>query len=85
MQTISMKDLKNIDEIERLCKKENGPIFVSKNDKRCLVLMDIDYYENNLRGISEAKMIAEGLEDVVSNNVEDGDMAIFGIKAKYGI
>ena len=80
-----MCDLKDTVEIERLCKEENGPVFVTKNGYGRLVVMDIDYYENSLKKISEANMIAEGLEDLVSNNVEDGDRAISDIKIKYGI
>ncbi len=85
MRIIPMCDLKDTVEIERLCKEENGPVFVTKNGYGRLVVMDIDYYENSLKKISEANMIAEGLEDLVSNNVEDGDRAISDIKIKYGI
>ena len=85
MRIIPMRDLKDTVEIERLCKEENGPVFITKNGYGRLVVMDIDYYENSLKKISEANMIAEGLEDLVSNNVEDGDRAISDIKIKYGI
>ena len=85
MQIIPMRDLKDTVKIERLCKEENGPVFVTKNGYGRLVVMDIDYYENSLKKISKANMIAEGLEDLVSNNVEDGDIAISDIKIKYGI
>lgn len=82
MRIIPMRDLKDTVEIERLCKEENGPVFITKNGYGRLVVMDIDYYENSLKKISEANMIAEGLEDLVSNNVEDGDRAISDIKIK---
>ena len=85
MQIIPMRDLKDTVEIERLCKEENGPVFITKNGYGRLVVMDIDYYENNLRDIFEVKNIIEGLEDVKTGNVEDGDTAISDIKAKYGI
>ena len=85
MQIIPMRDLKDTVKIERLCKEENGPVFITKNGYGRLVVMDIDYYENNLRDIFEVKNIIEGLEDVKTGNVEDGDIAISDIKVKYGI
>ena len=85
MQIIPMRDLKDTVKIERLCKEENGPVFITKNGYGRLVVMDIDYYENSLKKISKANMIAEGLEDLVFNNAEDGDRAVSDIKIKYGI
>ena len=85
MQIIPMRDLKDTVKIERLCKEENGPVFITKNGYGRLVVMDIDYYENNLRDIFEVKNIIECLEDVKTGNVEDGDTAISDIKVKYGI
>ena len=80
-----MRDLKNTVEVERLCAEENGPVFVTKNGYGRLVVMDIDYYEKNMRKMYEAKMILEGLEDEKSGNTVDGDIAISNIRSKYGI
>ena len=41
MKIIPMRDLKNTVEVERQCKEEQGPIFVTKNGYGRLVVMDI--------------------------------------------
>ena len=85
MQIIPMRDLKNTVEVERLCAKENGPVFVTKNGYGRLVVMDIEYYERTMQKLFEAKLISEGLEDVKAGRTVDGDEAIRAIREKYGI
>ena len=85
MQIIPMRDLKNTVEVERRCSEENGPVFVTKNGYGRLVVMDIDYYERTMRKMYEATTILDGLEDVRSENIIDGDNAISNIRSKYGI
>lgn len=85
MQIIPMRDLKNTVEIERLCAEENGPVFVTKNGYGRLVVMDIEYFEKTMQKMYEAKAIKEGLDDVASGTMLDGDEAIKGIRGKYGI
>ena len=63
MQIIPMRDLKNTVEIERLCKEENGPVFVTKNGYGRLVVMDIEYYERTVRKLYEAGVYEEKLYD----------------------
>ena len=55
MTIIPMRDLKNTVEIERRCKEEKGPVFVTKNGYGKLVVMDIEYYEQTMRKIYETK------------------------------
>lgn len=85
MKIIPMHDLKNTAEVERLCAEENGPVFVTKNGCGRLVVMDIDFYDKTMRKINEAKTILDGLKDVKSENIVDGDAAISNIMSKYGI
>lgn len=82
MQIIPMRELKNTVEVERRCKEENGPVFVTKNGYGKLVVMDIDYYEKTMRKMYEAKTILDGLKDVKSGNTIDGDTAISNIRSK---
>ena len=51
MKIIPMRDLKNTVEVERQCKEEQGPIFVTKNGYGRLVVMDIEYYESTIQKI----------------------------------
>lgn len=85
MQIIPIRDLKNTVDIEKRCAKENGPVFVTKNGYGCLVVMNIEYFEKTMNMMYEAKVINEGLEDVKSNNVQDGEKLISNIRTKYGI
>lgn len=85
MTIIPMRDLKNTVEIEKKCAETNGPVFVTKNGYGRLVVMDIEYYEQVMRKIYEAKQLSEGLTDIESGKVVDGDTVKQRMTAKYGI
>ena len=85
MTIIPMRDLKDTVEIERRCTEEKGPVFVTKNGYGKLVVMDIEYYEQTMRKIYEAKQINEGLSDLVNGKTVDGDAVKQMLAAKYGI
>lgn len=85
MTIIPMRDLKNTVEIEKKCAETNGPVFVTKNGYGRLVVMDIEYYEQVMRKIYEAKQLSEGLADIESGKVVDGDTVKQSMTAKYGI
>ena len=73
MTIIPIRDLKNTVEIERRCMEEKGPVFVTKNGYGKLVVMDIEYYEQTMRKVYEAKQINEGLSDLANGKTVDGD------------
>lgn len=85
MQIIPIRDLKDTVEIERLCAKENGPVFVTKNGYGRLVVMDIDYYQDLMDQIHEASVILEGLKDVQNNNLVDGKQTLDDLKEKHNV
>lgn len=85
MTIIPMRDLKDTVEIERRCMEEKGPVFVTKNGYGKLVVMDIEYYEQIMRRIYEAKQINEGLSDLANGKTVDGDEVKQKLAAKYGI
>mgnify|MGYP004456329711 FL=1 len=85
MTIIPMRDLKNTVEIEKKCAETNGPVFVTKNGYGRLVVMDIEYYEQVMRKIYEAKQLSEGLTDIESGKVVDGDTVKQRMTEKYGI
>ena len=85
MTIIPMRDLKDTVEIERRCMEEKGPVFVTKNGYGKLVVMDIEYYEQTMRRIYEAKQINEGLSDLANGKTVDGDEVKQKLVAKYGI
>ena len=85
MKIIPMRDLKNTVEVERQCKEEQGPIFVTKNGYGRLVVMDIEYYESTIQKMEEARLLIEALEDVEERRVLDGKEALLKLREKYGI
>ena len=86
MQIIPMRDLKNTVEIERKCKESHEPIFVTKNGYGSLVVMDIDYYDETLRKIDEARFVNQGIiKDYEEGHVYDGPSTLKQIKDKYGL
>ena len=85
MKIIPMRDLKNTVEVERQCKEEQGPIFVTKNGYGRLVVMDIEYYESTIQKMEEARLLIEALEDVEKGRVLDGKEALLKLREKYGI
>ena len=54
-----MNDLENTTEIECLCAKANGPVFVTKNGNKKLVVMNINYYKETIGKMYESKMISD--------------------------
>ena len=85
MKIIPMRDLKNTVEVERQCKEEQRPIFVTKNGYGRLVVMDIEYYESTIQKMEEARLLIEALEDVEEGRVLDGKEALLKLREKYGI
>lgn len=85
MIIMPMRDLKDTVEVERRCSEANGPVFVTKNGYGRLVVMDIDYYEQTMRKIYEAKQINEGIADIENGRVIDGDTVKQRMTSKYGI
>lgn len=85
MQIIPMRDLKNTVEIERRCAEENGPVYVTKNGYGRLVVMDIEYYEKTMQKMYEAKAVMEGIQDMKSGRIQDGDAVISSVRSRYGI
>ena len=85
MKIIPMRDLKNTVEVERQCKEEQGPIFVTKNGYGRLVVMDIEYFESTIQKMEEARLLIEALEDVEEGRVLDGKEALLKLREKYGI
>ena len=85
MTIIPMRDLKDTVEIERKCREADGPVFVTKNGYGKLVVMSIDHYEKLIGELREAKAVNEGLKDIASGNIVDGDAVKTHISDKYGL
>lgn len=85
MTIIPMRDLKDTVQIEKRCEEANGPVFVTKNGYGRLVVMDIEYYEKTIGKMYEAQLINQGLNDIKTGKVVDGDNVRQRMKEKYGL
>ncbi len=85
MTIIPMRDLKDTVAIEKRCAEAGGPVFVTKNGYGRLVVMDIEYYEQTMSKIYEAKLVNDGLSDLESSKIVDGDTVRARMAEKYGI
>ena len=80
-----MRDMKDTVEVERRCREENGPVFVTKNGYGKLVVMDIKYYEELMKKLYEAKIVNEGLIDIDKGKVIDGVAVKENLVKKYDL
>ena len=80
-----MRDLKDTVEVERRCLEEKGPVFVTKNGYGKLVVMDINYYEEMMSKVYEAKAVNEGLADVEAEKIVSGDKVKDKLAKKYAL
>ena len=85
MQIIPMRDLKNTAEIERRCRESHEPVFVTKNGYGRLVVMDIDYYDETMWKMEEARMLNSAIKSYEEEKVYDGKTVINKIREKYGL
>ena len=84
MTIVPIKDLKNTVKIEKLCAKENGPVFITKNGYGKLVVMDISFYEEVMNQVIETKEINKGIDDLNNGKVLEGNLVMEKMKEKYG-
>ncbi len=85
MQIIPMRDLKNTVEIERRCRESHEPVFVTKNGYGRLVVMDIDYYDETMRKVEEARLINAAIKSYEEGQVYDGKTVLQEIREKHGL
>ena len=85
MQIIPIRELKDTVSIEKRYAEANEPVFVTKNGYGRLVVMDIEYFERVFQKIYEAKVVNNGLEDVSSGRLVDGEESLNTIRRKHGL
>ena len=84
MQIVPMRDLKDTVKIENLCSETQAPVFVTKNGYGRLVVMDMECFERLMNQTYEAKIINEGLQDLESGNIVNGESVKENMRKKYG-
>ena len=74
MKIISINNLNNTEEVEKLCKDSKEPIFVKQDNNIKFVIFDFNYYNDLTSKLNEAKLVNEGLEDLQRGKIIDGNV-----------
>ena len=82
---IPIRDLKNTSAISELCKKNNEPLFVTKNGYGDMVIMSMETYEEKmaLLDVYEKLIVAE--EECKYGHTIDAKESLKKLREKYGI
>ena len=82
---IPIRNLKNTNEISRICHNADEPIFVTKNGYGDLVVMSMERYETAMRRLEVLDKIAEAEEDVRQGRVLPAEDSLRKLREKYGL
>ena len=62
-KVIPINELKNTDNISKMCKDSNVPIIITKNGYSDMVLMSVDLYEQTMAKLQAAVLLNEAIND----------------------
>jgi prevent-host-death family protein len=72
----------NYNEIARICRERNEPVFITKNGRSDSVLLSIEHY-NQLNGMQELyRLIDEGIEAENNGQVEPYEESMADIRQR---
>lgn len=80
---IPIKDLKNTNEISKLCKQSNEPVFITKNGYGDMVIMSIETYEKTMFMNNVYKKLEVAESEVAEGKIKDGFEVINDLRSKY--
>lgn len=80
-----IKDLRNTNEISKLCHEQNEPVYITKNGYGHLVVMSMETYKEKLAKADLYEKLAEA-EMELSNRegLLDAEMVFESLRSKYG-
>ncbi|MDA3811237.1 MAG: type II toxin-antitoxin system Phd/YefM family antitoxin [Spirochaetaceae bacterium] len=82
-QIIPIKELRNTNEISRICHEKDEPIFVTKNGYGDIVLMSMETYERNMARTDLLNKIAEGEEDLKKGDLLESGPALKSLRNEF--
>ncbi|MBN2657688.1 MAG: type II toxin-antitoxin system Phd/YefM family antitoxin [Spirochaetales bacterium] len=82
-QIIPIKDLRNTNEISRICHEKDEPVFVTKNGYGDMVLMSMETYEKSMARADLLNKIAEGEEDIRKGNLLEAGSALKSLREEF--
>jgi len=80
-----IKDLRNTNEISKLCHERNEPVYITKNGYGHLVVMSMETYKEKLAKAELYEKLAEA--EIELNNKDkllDAEMVFETLKNRYG-
>ena len=84
-QIIPIKELKNTNNISKLCEETNDPIFVTKNGYGNLVIMSMKTYEEKLARVEMYEQLAVAEEQFKYGETLEAKKSLSKIRNKYGL
>ncbi|MDC7222014.1 MAG: type II toxin-antitoxin system Phd/YefM family antitoxin [Spirochaetales bacterium] len=82
-QIIPIIDLRNTQEISRLCHEREEPVFVTKNGYGDMVVMSMETYEKKIALSDIKSKIAEGEEDLHNGDVVEAGEALKSLRKEF--
>ncbi len=77
-------DLRNsYNQISEYCNTYNEPVYITKNGKGDLVVMDINTYEKLVGRFELSILLDQGLEDVIEKNYKNADEFFDKLEGRY--
>lgn len=79
-----IKDLRNTNEISRVCHESNEPVFITKNGYGHLVVMSMETYKEKLaKADLYEKLVGAEMELNSKEEILDAEMAFEKLKNRY--
>ncbi|MBN2628229.1 MAG: type II toxin-antitoxin system Phd/YefM family antitoxin [Spirochaetales bacterium] len=82
-QIIPIKDLRDTQEISRLCHEKDEPVFVTKNGYGDMVVMSMDTYEKSMAKADLFAKLADGEDDLRKGHVIEAGVALKGLREEF--
>ena len=82
-QIIPIRDLKNTDELSRMCRDLDEPIFVTENGSSEMVIMSVETYERTMFISDVYRKLEEGEKSIRLGDVIDAFDSLRSIKVSH--
>ena len=80
---IPIRDLKDTNEISKMCENSDEPIFVTKNGYGDMVIMSMKVYEQDIKFLEIVSKLNEAESQIKEGKVLDARESLGQIKKKY--
>lgn len=60
---LPIKELKNTENISKICKENDSPIIITKNSYSDMIIMSVELYEQTITKLQTAFLLNEALND----------------------